>query len=419
MYILYNVLPGRTYTIVLLSPTYLIQGVLSHPSETVGVVHQYFTVQGNVMPRLIHKGTTLSLQDLKNITIMPDVATDADGDLVPDGLANLSQTALNLNNEQINFKLTNEGSMGDNADLDLDGIKNHMDPDLDGDGLPNAFDSDDDADGLIDPFDQDSDGDFILDSLQTTNDLYYKETLEWISVKFEMSPTESGATKRTITFVTKLREDALPPASIQIRGAPSLLADSQVEFVDELGKSITRVWDRLLLDDGASEDSAANDLLFGRRVILAADKIPVANQVVFVQLVYPVGNSVWSMEFPYTFPPLKPSEIQPQFEKLTRTVSLIGNPFGANSQDFIWNASVYMLDTENDNKLIKIYSSASIPGVNRTTILPENIFEKGSTYKYKVTAQVYDRIPGYAEYTIDSKLLDLTPSFSLTEKEKK
>jgi hypothetical protein len=395
---------SKIYTIVLLSPTYSVSAVLSHPGLAANTVRQYFKITSQTLPRLIQKGPIITLQSEAGLEMQKDAGTDVNADGIPDGIANV--IGIELNSDQVategvlpDFALT--AAPKSTVDYDKDGVRNIVDPDIDGDGLPNSFDSDDDGDAILDIFDQDSDGDVIADSLQTDNDLYFPQGVEWIMVKFEMTPQDDGTFKSTLTFFTKVRSDGQLPSAVQVRGAPYLLAGANVEAIGEDGEVVEQAWDRRLLDDGKSEDAAGDDFLFARKILLPAGKVPSFHQVVFFQLIFGTGDNQWFMEFPYTFAPVTPKSIKSTYEKFSGQINLSGNPFG-DIQDFLWTANVY--DTESG---LKIYTTEANFGSVRAVALPANVLESGKTYTYDVTAQVLDRVPGYVAYTINSAVQDL------------
>jgi hypothetical protein len=404
LYTLKGVSPAAVYTILLLSPTYIVAAVLSHPGLAPNTVRQYFRIASPTLPRLIHKGPVITLQNEVGLQVQKDVGTDINGDGIPDGIANVIGIELNSPEDsgvirQSQFSLA--GPPKSTVDFDKDGLRNISDPDIDGDGLANSFDSDDDGDGLLDIFDLDSDGDVIADSLQTDNDLYFPQGVEWIMAKFEMTPEDAGGFKSSLSFFTKVRSDGVLPTSVGIHGAPHLLAGANVEVISEDKTVIEQAWDRLLSDDGKSEDSAADDFLFAKKILLPAGRVPAFHQVVFFELAFGTGDEQWFMEFPYTFAPVTPKAITSSYEKFSGQIKLSGNPFG-DIQDFLWTASVY--DTESG---LKIYTTEANTGGVRSVVLPTNILEEGKSYTYNVTAQVLDRVPGYVAYTINSKTQEL------------
>jgi hypothetical protein len=394
---------SATYTLVLISPSYVVSAVLAPPGAIANTVQQYFKITDSTLPRLIQKGPIITLQSDEGISLTKDLAADVNGDMIPDGIANV--IGIELTDDDPSFGLTQSIST---ADIDTDGIRNIDDPDIDGDGLANVFDSEDDGDQIYDVFDPDSDGDAILDVNQQTHDLYFPIGVEWVSVKYEMIPTTSGSFTSTLTFYTKLRKSETMPGSVSILGAPYLLSGATVDELSPVaegeegaGERISSAWNKLLADDGTSEDGGKNDLLFAKKVNLEGVKTPAFHQVVFIRLGYGSGSNQWFMDFPYTFAPITPKAITATYSKLSSVVQLSGNPFG-DIQDFVWIVNIYHPEKG------KIYTSESTSGSTRTIKIPDNILEESdTTYTYKVTAQVLDRVPGYVNYTIDSVEADL------------
>lgn len=401
LFTLKNMYVSRVYTLNLISPAYIMTSVLSAPGAIPNTIKQFFKITSKNLPRLIHKGPVISFQNETGIEFTNDFAVDSDADSIPDGIASLSLYG--------GFELglvdgyRNAFALNSSADIDTDGISNIEDVDIDNDGLINIFDSDDDGDGILDVFDQDSDGDLISDVGQTTSDLYFDSGVEWITVQFKMTPNTDGTFKSNLIFYTKLRNSSDAPVAVQIRGAPSLLNGANVDTVDADGKPTTQAWsDRRLLDDGNSEDGSEGDLLFARKVSLKIGSIPTYHQTVFFQLAFGSGESVWFEEYAYTFPPITPAKITPSYSAVAKTVSIVGNPFGS-IQDYNWSATVY--DTETG---LKVYATAATLGTTSKSVkIPANILEEGKAYQYKITAQVLDRVPGFAAYTVESELVDL------------
>ncbi|MFY7928912.1 MAG: hypothetical protein ACOVS5_08565, partial [Oligoflexus sp.] len=77
-------------------------------------------------------------------------------------------------------------------------------------------------------------------------------------------------------------------------------------------------WDLTLVDDGTSEDGAADDLTYARRVQLRNGSVPRANQVLFLQHVTTQGSTVSISEFPFTFPNMVTGVIRGTYDQATR-----------------------------------------------------------------------------------------------------
>ena len=364
-------------TVFLLSPDYLIQSVLSMPSPTVNTIRQYFTLNKNALPRIVQKGSVINFQSIDSINIQPDLASDADGDGVPDGMASLGLTN---GNTKAGFALST-------VDTDKDGLANEVDGDIDGDGLPNVIDSDDDGDGVFDVIDLDANGNNIPDSQERASDQHFPVGLEYIATQYIVS--SSGTNLR---FAAKVR-DGVKVNSLKIRGAKSLLDGSTVVKTDGTAGG---TWDLTLVDDGANDDAAAGDSIYGRTVTLATGKAPRSNQMVFFQLSMGDGTDAFTAEYPYTFAPLVPSIPTTSYDASTRTVSLAGDPLGSGVTGFVWIVTV------KDSSGNTVYASPAIGGSTRTSVIPANIMQSGQTYTYRATAQTLDKVSGYPAIVVRS-----------------
>lgn len=388
LFTLVKVRTDKVQTLAMMTPDYILQAVLSMPGPNDKTISQFFTISKNTLPKLINNGPIITFQNFDGIKPTKDIASAQKGDGIPDGAAHIQGLSLVQQPSPV--------------DTDQDGIPNYKDPDIDGDGVINWIDPDDDGDGIRDPFDADQNADLVNDSSPTGHnfDLYFKEGVEWISVQHESRPKEDGsAIDTTLKFSTKVRDDVTPFA-VQIRGAPSLLNSATFMAPDVTGQLTVQPWNRLLADDGVSEDSGANDRLFAKKINLVSGKAPRSYETIFFQLAFGTKEAPWYVEFPYIFPDVKISTISAQYDPNTRTVLLVGNPFG-DVQDFIWTITVY------DSKLTPVWTSAAVPGATRQFQVQENILVSGETYKYSVVAQSLDKIPGYPAYTVYSVKYDL------------
>ena len=179
-----------------------------------------------------------------------------------------------------------------------------------------------------------------------------------------------------------------------------MLNSALVEMLDTTGAPTAIKWDRLLLDDGLSGDASLNDRLFSRKITLEAGKSPRSHQMIFFQLAFGKADNPWLLEIPYTFPPVTLGSVTSAFDKTTKTVQMVGTPFGA-LNDYIWSVVIY------NGEGTKIWESPTVKGVEKTFVVPSNILESGSSYKYSVVAQLLDRIPGYPAYLVRSKRYDI------------
>lgn len=357
-------------TAFLLSPDYLVQSVIALPSGKANTVKQYFQIGSSILPQLVQKGAGMSFRTFSGITVLDYTTIDVDADGNPDGVNSLG--------------LTSRGANLSSVDTDKDGTTNDTDIDIDGDGLVNAIDGDDDGDGILDPLDADANGNGVSDSQETVGGAYYSQGLEYFTVKYEQ-----GASANTLLFLAKVR-DGLSPASVKIR-APASLVDGATAIEGSSG-----AWDLTLVDDGANNDGAAKDLLYARKIQLAAGKVPRVNQMVFGQLTIGTGDSAFTIEYPWLFPNLSLSAITTSYDSASRVVTLSGNPFGAELQSFVWSVSLSNSDG------LKVYESSALPGSTRTLTIPANIMQSGATYKYEAVAQTLDKIPGLPAMAVRS-----------------
>jgi hypothetical protein len=361
-------------TAVLLSPDYLLQAVMAIPSTKVNTVKQFFTIGSTSLPQLVQKGSGLSFQSTTGVTIYDYYATDSDSDGNPDGVGSLGLTL---------------GSVGlTSVDTDKDGLVNESDGDIDGDGIANALDGDDDGDGNLDIFDTDANGNSIADSQETNNDAYYSQGIEYFSVRYEQ-----GVSANSMLFVVKARSGLSPaPTAVTIK-APSSLTDGATSIATDAS---TASWDMSLADDGKSYDGAATDLVYGRKVQLASGKAPRANQVLFARVTFGTGDSAFTIEYPWVFPNVSLSAITTSYNTSTRVVTLAGNPFGADTQTFVWSVSL------TNAAGLKVYESTAISGDTRTLTIPSNVMESGGTYTYEAVAQSLDKVPGIPTVAVRS-----------------
>jgi hypothetical protein len=385
LYQLNQVKTDLPQTIILLSPDYIVQSVLSIPGVIDKTIRQFVTFGDTSIPKLIQKGPIVTLQDYAGLTVTKDIAADANGDGIPDGSESLGAKTLSLAGSPV-------------VDTDLDGVPNDIDPDIDGDGVVNWIDPDDNGNTILDVFDGDANGDLINDLApgQTSGDSYFTEGIDFLAVQFEMKPRDDGkGNETTLKFTTKV-SDAVTPLGVMVRGAPSLLQNATYTQKDDAGNDTTVAWNRQLSDDGLSEDSNPDDRLFAKHVVLENAKSPRAHEMVFIQLVFGTPDAPWYMEFPYAFPDLKPSPITAKYEPTQKQVLLVGSPFGS-YQEFVWTINLYNADGQ------VVWSSQAIPGTTRQFKIAENAIEAGVSYTFSCVAQVLDKVPGYPSYAIYTK----------------
>lgn len=395
VFTLRSVYLGRSYTIALVSPDYVMSSVLSItvPNMRAGTVRQYFKFTKTYLPQLILNGPVVSFQTNEGITVDNDVAIDTDSDGIPDGMSDLSPALTGSFLRENGFGLL----ASIKHDTDNDGILDEDDIDIDNDGVPNVFDPNDDADNFIDVVDPDSNGDLTNDILQKSNDLYFKEGVEYISVQIERTTLEDDSIKTQMKFATKL-QDSAAPISIQVRGPLALLNAAVIEHVDDENNVTTESFmDRRLLDDGASEDGASNDRIFGRKITLESGKLPRSFQTVFFQLAFGNKSDPWFMEFPYLFPDVTMNDIEPDYNANSQLFTLTGSPFGEDVE-FYWTITI-----RNSDNGIVYQSPPILSSVDMAHSLPSNRLEEGESYTYSASAQLIERQTGRSPFIVNSK----------------
>ena len=408
LYTLTHVKTDQAQTFALFTPDYLLQSVLSMDGPKPTNIRQYVKIGSAVMPKMINKGPIITFQNFQGLTATNDLASAAKGDGIPDGSASVggaSLTGLPAGFGELPaapHQGMNLASASSNVDIDQDGVPNARDPDIDGDGIINVLDPDDNNNSIDDVFDGDANGDLVQDNSAAANttDLYFKEGVEWIAVQFTLRPKDDGSgNESSLTFTTKVRDD-VQPLSVQVRGAPTLLKDASYTANDSSGNPQKVAFSGVLDDDGLSEDGGAGDRIYAKKVTLPTAISPRAHESIFFELAFGTKESPWYMEFPYSFPPVKPAAITSVYDANTKTVQLKGNPYGA-IQDFVWTIHLY-----DDADQVK-WTSAGIPGTTRTFVIPEEFLLTGVKYKYSVSAQSLDKIPSYPTYTVFSKKYDI------------
>ncbi len=376
-----GVRPSVPHGLTLLSPDYLVRGVLAVPSETTAKVQTFFTINKTYLPRLIHRGYVVTPQSLEGISLTSDNVADSDGDASPDGLSSLGLA----------------GGMS-SVDLDQDGVVNDIDPDIDGDGLLNWFDADDDADGSADVVDTDANGNLVIDTAELFSDQNFRNGVEYFAVSVEVHP-DGSATDTYLSLAAKVRK-GVAPKSVQVRGPQALLNGSVIEATDAAPQA---AWDKLLVDDGNSEDGFASDLIYARKVLLGTGKAPRPNQSLFLQLGFGETSSPVFAEFPFTFPDVDLGSLAFTWNSATRTVAKTSgsDPFG-DLTSYSWSVSISNSDG------VKVYESPLVAADTASMVIPDRLLDSGSTYTFEVSAQLLDRIPGYPAFIVYSPTQSIT-----------
>jgi len=396
LYSLNRVRTDHQQTLALLTPDYILAAVLSItvPNQPAKTIHQFVNFDAPIVPKLISNGPVITFENLNGLNITKKLAAASNNDGIPDGATKITAPTALVGNASAGFALADPI-----VDTNKDGIPNDLDPDINGDGIINWLDYDQDGNGILNDFDPDQNGDLIRDDspLGHNTSQYFNEGVEYIAVEFELTPKDDGSGNvNTLKFLTKIRDDLSPvPLAVQIRGAPTLLKSATYTAKDTQGTTVTAAFNGSLADDGQNEDGAANDRLFGRKIILPDGISPQPNQVIFFELVFGTKANPWYIDYPWTFPPVIPAPITAAYDSNLKMVALIGNPFG-DIQDFQWIINVF------DDQGHNVWQSGAVDGTTRQYAISTNILEPGKSYKFSVDAQSRDKVPSVPSFVVHS-----------------
>ena len=371
-----GVFSDRSYSLVLLDPSYRISSVIARSIRGQDKLQQFFKVTGPSLPALVQSGPIVLFSDLAKVTWDNDLASDSDQDGIPDG---------------IDLSLT---------DTDNDGLSNSDDADLDGDGLVNWFDKDDDGDGIVDTFDADADGDGVTDSAQSLGQTFFNQGLDYVAVQVVQDVNDEGGLD-TAMLLTAQATSAANPASVTIKGADDLLNNSNAVLTNAAnGNTSTAPWDKSLADDGLNNDGAASDLLFARYVSLASGVVPKGDQVIFFQIPSSSASDAYKLEYPFTFPLITSGVISGTYDADSRTFTKSGTPFESESY-YSWSVDIFGPSGN------KIYSSPSIEGNESSFVMPSGILDDSVSYTAKFLAASKGGVLSYPYWLVRSLAIDL------------
>lgn len=371
-----GVYSDRSYTLVLLEPSYRISSVISRNVEDQDKVQQFFKITGNTLPSLVQSGPVIVFSDLEKVSWDSDQANDSDQDGIPNG---------------IDLSLT---------DTDSDGLSNDKDADLDGDGLVNWFDKDDDGDSIPDTFDADADGDGVSDSAQSLGQTFFSEGLNYVAVQVVQDVNEDGGLD-TSMLLTAQATSQTNPSSVTIKGSADFLDSSNALVTNASnGNTSTISWDKSLADDGLNNDGAANDLLFARYVSLASGVVPKADQVIFFQIPSSSEEGAYKLEYPFTFPSVTSGVVSGSYDPDTRTFTKSGTPF-ENESYYSWSVDIFGPSGS------KVYSSPSIEGSESSFVLPSGILDDSVSYTAQFLAASKGGVLSYPYWLVRSLAIDL------------
>lgn len=358
------------YALALLTPDQLVASVFAAPDPVdQHRLHPFFSMNSFKDTRIVRRGTLLSFANANQVAASADTAFDANADGLPDGVASfLSDASV--------------------ADGDNDGTNDDRDPDIDGDGLVNVLDADIDGDGRPNALDEP----VIMASPSNSHPPFYNVTVTTESNRDAKAWRSADYT--ALTFSLQIRAETKSITTVEIIAPESLVSGAVVERGDA-----AEPWNGTLADDGLSADGSANDGIYGRRVILQADRNPRAGQVIFFRVTRAENGQTSTLDYPFTFslPPAAP--IIAQYDLNTKTAILAGNPFGSDDQSFKWYASAY------DAAGQALWISAAVKGTSRLLAIPTKALV--NAVDVRLTAALPDAAPGYPTYVTHSRPLPL------------
>jgi hypothetical protein len=177
---------------------------------------------------------------------------------------------------------------------------------------------------------------------------------------------------------------------VQVRGAPALLNGATTWETDAAGAPVQVAWNRLLVETG--------DHIVSRAVLLAEGHQPRASSSLFVQLAFGPVDDPRLVSLPFVFAPVDLDPITLQLDAATRTVLLIGNPFG-DLQDFLWTVSAHAAAGA------VFWTSENAPGTERQRAIPEAVL--ALAHGLSVRAALPSKIPGYGTYAVRSPVITI------------
>lgn len=373
---------GGTYALALLTPDHLVASVYAAPATEPGKVRPFFTIGSGALPQVTRTGGLLCFDDASGIHPENDLAGDANGDGVPDGVTALTALAAAPSTE---------------ADTDKDGRPNAKDPDIDGDGLVNWLDADEDGNGVGNAADADSNADGVADALQGGGTSRFAVAEGAVNVDVTVATERDtepkpwrGADYLALTFSFAASGAVGTITSVQVRAPSALIAGAVVE-----AGGAAEAWSG---DLAAAADGATGDRLFARRVILADGHAPRVGQVFFFRVTYTVDGLPLVRDYPYVVSLAPAAFVSAQYDANTQTVVLVGNPFGS-AEDFKWY--VTLLDAQGR----ALWYSPTVPGTRRQTTFSASQLTNAA--RLQVTAAMPDKAPGLPTYLSRTTPLDL------------
>ena len=374
-------------TLALLSPNYRLQAVLSMPGTDSKNIRQWLRYNSTQLPKLINAGNILKFSstdalDIQGYTV-PSQQSDQE---LPTGVAKLGLTrsyrltsSFNLLHSELgahSLGLLATSSKSTSPDYNTNGIVKWLDP----------YDGDKDGTKLD-----------IFATGESNPKQLFNNVVKYFTVQVSKSADETTKEKLTyLNFSTQLLDGLSPTPTVYIRGSDALIGKSQIS----------------LADDGS-----------GTKTYTGQVKVPSTAtintfDVLFLELKFGSDSKAWMADFPWVFS-LDLASLPAATDAVAKSAwdsgnLVVTNPFTASGStdplnNFTWTVSVY-----SDSQLIwtspsKLFD-ATKTATNATMTVPKAVFNfnSGATYKYSVSLQSDDQIPGTPAYVIQSLKFSLT-----------
>jgi hypothetical protein len=331
---------NKAQTMFLLTSDYKLKAVLSAPGSTLTSLYQYFTINSSFLPTITYSNKVLTFEDISVFNWTGSEVLDGDSNLVPDGLINFSlRSSFNLAEQDAVLALSS-------TDMDFDDLSDTADYDVDGDGLANWMDTDDDGDGVPDWVDLDANGDGTIDSSDPYLEKKFTYGLESFSVQLKYSQilgiSQTFDTwEKDFIFQAK-KHPTTEVDSVRMMGSTSLFNNAQklVMTSDPTVAPVPTAWDKNLEDNGLSEDSIADDGIYGIHVRLSGSALISENETVF----FDVTSGSEKYQFGFAIPDVTINKFTTTVSEATRTITAYQTTQPIAATDMYWYAKIFDVD---------------------------------------------------------------------------
>ncbi|MEN9833890.1 MAG: hypothetical protein RL011_83 [Pseudomonadota bacterium] len=374
-------------TLALLSPNYRLQAVLSMPGTDSKNLRQWLRYNTTQLPKLINAGNILKFTSTDGLDIQGYTvpAQQSDQEL-PTGVSKLGLTRGTRLASPVNLL---RSEMGANSLGLLATSTKTTSPDYNNNGIVR----------WLDPYDGDKEA-LKLDMFatgETSPKQVFNNIIKYFTVQVSKSADEATQEKLTyLNFSTQLLDGLSPTPTVYIRGSDSLM-----------GKSLIT-----LTDDGSGTKTYT-----GQAKVATTATINTFD-VLFLELKFGSDSKAWMADFPWVFS-LDLSSIPAATDAVAKSAwdsgnLVVTNPFTASGStdplnSFTWNVSVYSDSTLIWTAPSKLFD-ATRTATNATITVPKAVFNfaSGATYKYSVSLQSDDQIPGTPSYVVQSLKFAIT-----------